>query len=263
LLIPALAACTTSKISKTEIVTPTSTTGSPSTTTSSTSAAPPTTSTTIPISGNVTVSSTNLAVGQSITIAGRGCPRGSYVEPHIIPDPLPAIFKQAGYEAAEWLLYDKNLKTGDVNVGANGIWTITAAIPMIPPGAAKITGWCRQSGNGNIEFDYPGVVVQVASPFGMQVLHGPFTSPGTSISVKTTGGGCPSSASTAGLSLYSETGSDVADGESSSVSGWQWSLLVPKALGAGEYQLEADCVEGYAVWGTYAPLKLTVGKLAP
>jgi hypothetical protein len=172
-LIPGLAACTTSKVPKAEVVTSTSTTvGSPSTATSSTSAPPPTTSSTVPISGSLSVSSTNVAVGHSITITGRGCPHGSYAEPHIIPDPLPAIFKQAGYEAAEWLLYDKNLQTDEV--GANGIWTVTAPVPMVPPGAAKVTGWCQQSGSGDIKFDYPGVVVDVASSFGVAGASRPF-----------------------------------------------------------------------------------------
>jgi hypothetical protein len=180
----------------------------------------------------------------------------------VIPDVRPDIYRpgNGGLYGDDSLFY--NSKGLEVPVDADGVWTMTAVVPMTSPGPSKVMAWCEPSAGSvgsEVEFDYPGVPVSVSSPFRLDVLQGTSVVAGTRIQVNLVGGGCPNPASDAYLNLYTRAGKDVADAAAEMVRGWPWSLLVPKALAPGRYQLEADCVLGRgAVEGSYAPLILTV-----
>jgi hypothetical protein len=133
---------------------------------------------------------------------------------------------------------------------------------MAAPGKSVLTGWCIPNENDDgsaIEFDYPSLPVTVTTRFLMTVEPGTSVETATMLNVDLLGGVCPNSAASPQVALYSSSHKDVADGSGGPAPGRHWALEVPKGLVPGRYQLEADCILGRgAVFGTYAPLTLTV-----
>jgi hypothetical protein len=109
-------------------------------------------------------------------------------------------------------------------------------------------------------FYYRAISVKmVNSPYRLKVEPSTTVAAGTRLTVTSVGGNCWSRASFPDVSLFSPSYYDVADGTgpTSSVP-WKSLLTVPTGSKPGHYRLEADCVDHYSVWGTYAPVVITV-----
>jgi hypothetical protein len=235
-------------------------------TTTTSTTVPPTTTTTAPADAHLTISSADISYGELVTVTGAGCPVGYFGEPllyNVGPDD-PAIFHQAGNEDAEAFFQTKDGTSG-MTVGHNGLWTMQGTVPMVPPGPAMLAATCSPLSDGGVGhpvFYYRAISVKmVNSPYRLKVEPGTTVAAGTRLTVASVGGNCWARSSFPEVSLYSPTYHDVADGTgpnaTSSVS-WLSILTVPRGSKPGHYTLEADCVGGYAVWGTYAPVVITV-----
>jgi hypothetical protein len=202
-----------------------------------------------------------------VTVTGTGCPVGHWGEPDVDPDRIPAIFNTTSgrFRVESWFF----TSTGDFaggTVGRDGRWTMTATVPMVPPGQAEIVGSCaptQGSRGAQIEFHYPGVSVTVSSPFRLEVEPSTTVKAGTRLTLSPLGGKCPYlSGSNPEVHLYSGLDVSLSDGDShpvSTPSGWKSFLVVPVALQPGEYTLEADCTDYFGgVDGTYSPVVITV-----
>jgi len=69
---------------------------------------------------------------------------------------------------------------------------MTAPVPMVPPGPAKINGWCTEPAGypyWSVLLYYSEVAVNVTSPYRLQVLQGTSVSAGTMLQVNAIGGG--------------------------------------------------------------------------
>jgi hypothetical protein len=211
----------------------------------------------------LTASSTDLSVGEQVTLTGTGCPPGHWGTPVLQSDDEPAVFNPGNgglYDAEEYFLTSSGDDAGGT-VGTNGQWMTTGTVPMIPPGTATLTGWCmpEQGGDGaSIEFNYlPGLRVTVSTSYGLDVEQGTTVKAGTTLEVNLVGGVCPG-ASTPDIYLY---GSDIqlTPASASAVGGWQYAVAIPSGLAPGHYRLEADCLYSRGlVDGSYAPATITV-----
>jgi hypothetical protein len=241
-----------------------------------------TTTTTGPViptndSAQLTISSPDLTVGQLVTVSGTDCPPnhwGTAVLDQTHSGDYPAIFQTTEG------LYDNEAMFGisggqfGGTVGADGRWTMTTTVPMVAPGPARLSGWCspnQGAGSGHpgvlTEFLYPFVPVTVATPYLLEIDPGTAVSSGTTLTVKSVGGGCPIP-SDSRVNLYTDSlpQTQVASGATQDAvpsdqaqAGWQATLTVPTGLNPGRYQLEADCVYSRgAVLGSYAPTIISV-----
>jgi hypothetical protein len=235
--------------------TPTATTATTATTTSTTA-----TATTTP--RLLTVSATDLRVGDQVTVTGTGCPPGHWGTPVVQSDDDPFVFSFDGlYNVEEYLFTPAGDEAGGT-VGPDGLWTATGRLQMIPPGPATLTGWCMpQEGDdgASIEFDYtPGLRVIVTTPYQLAVEQGTTVDAGTTIDVNLLGGTCGDVASPQ-VDLYTGAQVQVVAATVATGSGWQFTLALPPGLTPGQYRLEADCVLSRgAVYGSYAPTTITV-----
>jgi hypothetical protein len=232
----------------------------PTTTTTSTS-----TTTSPPPSRILTISSTDLSVGEQVTVTGSGCPVGHWGTPVLQSDDEPAVFNAGNgglYDSEEYFDTSNSPANAGGTVGANGLWTMTGTVPMIPPGSATLTGWCMpQAGGdgGTIEFSYlPGLRVSVSSSYRLDVEQGTTVKAGTTLALNLLGGDCPG-VSTPDVALYSASRIQLALATASAVGGWHYAVAIPPDLTPGQYVLEADCVYSRGlVEGSYAPFSVTV-----
>jgi hypothetical protein len=221
-------------------------------------------------SAKLSVSSTRLSVGQPMTVNGSDCPAGQWVG--------------VSLDESERANHTRTLPLGPysffaggpqpVPVGADGQWTTTSTVPMLPGGPTMLTAYCGPEAGGPTAwlFVYPSVPVTVTTPFRLSVLPSTTVSPGTTLSVTPIGGGCPAPADS-WLGLYSTSQPparpqiQVAEGEVNNTGlsadqtrlDWTGSLTVPSSLAPGQYRLEADCVYARgAPRGSYAPIAITV-----
>ena len=164
-----------------------------------------------------------------------------------------------------------------VPVGADGQWTTTSTVPMLPGGPSMLTAYCGpEAGGPNASlFVYPSVPVTITTPFQLSVLPTTTVSPGTTLRVAPVGGGCPRVSTWIQLTLYSTSQPatqpqiEVAQGvvnldglsADQTQQGWTGSLTVLSSLAPGQYQLGADCVYSRgAPEGSYAPSAITVRR---
>ncbi len=161
-----------------------------------------------------------------------------------------------------------------VPVGADGQWTTTSTVPMLPGGPTILTAYCgpEASASSKWVFVYPSVHVTVTTPFELSVLPSNTASPGTTLSVTPVGGGCPPPSTWIQLTLYTTSQPrtqpqiEVAQGATNNTGlsadqtlDWTGSVTVPSSLAPGQYQLGADCVYSRgAPKGSYAPIAITV-----
>jgi len=215
------------------------------------------------LSGSLTISATDLHVGQQVTVSGSGCPVGHWGTAVLQEGTNgPLIFDTSGLDDEEQFFTSATGDEAGGIVGADGRWTMTALVPMVDPGAATLTGWCipQQGDDGeSIEFYYPDYQqVMVSTPYQLVVEPATTVTAGTTLMVNLVGGSCPG-VSGAQLNLYSGSGIEVAFEADDTVPGWMYELTVPAGLSAGLYQLEADCVyDPGQVQGSYAPVIITV-----
>ncbi len=212
----------------------------------------------------LTVSTTDLSVGDQVTVTGTGCPPGHWGEPVVQSDDVPFVFTTANgglYNQEEYLSSPSGDFAGGI-VGRDGRWTATGTVQMIPPGPATLTGWCMpQEGDDgeSIEFDYiPGLRVTVTTAFQLAVEQGTTVNAGTTIDVNLLGGTCGSVAGPR-VDLYTGAQIQVVTATASGTTRWPFALALPPGLMPGQYRLEADCVYSRgAVFGSYAPTTITV-----
>jgi hypothetical protein len=213
----------------------------------------------------MTVSATDVAVGEEVTISGTDCRPGHWGTAFLDPGlNTPAIFERAGYTDLE----DFTTADGDSAGGtadAAGQWSMTVAVPMVAPGTSMLTGWCAPSPEDQnpltSDFRYPSVPITVSSPYRLEVAPATTVRAGTVLTVTLLGGDCPNPGAAEELSLFSPTGTPVATPEPSAgaTTEGQYALEVPPGSDPGQYQLEDDCVENRgAVFGSYAPVTITV-----
>jgi hypothetical protein len=162
-----------------------------------------------------------------------------------------------------------------VPAGADGKWTTSSTVPMLPGGPTMLVAYCGPEASGPAAwlFVYPSVPVTVTTPFQLSVLPSTTASPGSPLGVTPVGGGCPPPSTWIQLTLYTTSQPPtkpqiaVAQGVVS-ITGlsahqtqldWTGSLTVPSSLAPGQYQLGADCVYSRgAPKGSYAPTAITV-----
>ena len=125
----------------------------------------PATTTTTTTPRILAISTTGLRVGDQVTMTGTGCPPGAWGTPVVQSDDDPFVFSAGSgglYDLEEYFLTPGGDDAGGT-VGTDGRWTVTAMVPMVPPGPATLTGWCMpQEGDdgASIEFNYlPGLRV--------------------------------------------------------------------------------------------------------
>jgi len=209
----------------------------------------------------LTISETNVSVGEQVTIAGTGCIPGHWGSAILVQGPdAPAVFNTTLglYDGEE----DFNTNSGN-NAGgvaaADGRWTMTVTVPMVAPGSAMLTGSCAPSEGDSAYLDdflYPTVAVVVTTSFRLAVQPGTTAAPGTALVVEPVGGNCPG---VSGPEVYLYSGSHIQLAYGSLTAGgaasaWQATLVIPKGLAPGQYQLEADCIYSRGlVLGSYAP----------
>ena len=230
--------------------------------TTTTSLSPPTTT---PPNRVLTISSTDLSVGEQVTVTGTGCPAGHWGTPVLQSDDEPAVFNPGNgglYDDEEYFVTSNSPANAGGTVGSNGQWTMTGTVPMIPAGPATLTGWCmpQEGGDGaSIEFNYvPGLRVTVSTSYRLDVEQGTTVEPGTTLALNLLGGACPG-VSTPDVALYSGSRIQLALATASAVGEWRYALAIPPGLAPGQYVLEADCVYSRGlVEGSYAPFTVTV-----
>ena len=227
-------------------------------TTTTTSSPTPTT----PPSRILSVSSTDLAVGADVTVTGTGCPVGDWGTPALQSDDVPFVFtpRNGGLYSLEDEFVTAPGTDPGATVGADGQWTLTAIVPMVPPGPATLTGSCApEEGDSATEFTYPpGLRVTVSTSFGIDIEQGTTVKAGTVLDFNLVGGGCPGP-SYPDIYLYTGAQLQVTQASPSTGGPWQYSLTVPPGLTPGAYRLEADCLYSRgAVYGSYAPATVTV-----
>jgi hypothetical protein len=214
----------------------------------------------------LSISSTDVTVGQMLTITGTGCRPGQWATATVEPAREPLVFDDGGrLSDGEGSLVDSTGAVAGATVDGDGRWSLSAIVPMVPPGPASLTASCRPisaGGDTAVEFPYgTGRPLTVSSPYHLDIQQGTSVGAGTALAVNPSGGDCPG-ASTSQLTLYGENGVDEADGSTAQTPGWRWSLTVPAALAPGLYQVEVDCEyigggDG-VVQGSYAPVTVTV-----
>ena len=245
-----MAACSVSSSTSapTRASTHVSTTSSPfrSTLPSTTTTVPPSTTTTAPADAHLTVSSTDVSVGEVVDVTGTGCPAGYLGEPDLyaVGPNAPAILHQAGYTDIGMFFLTKN-GNSRTTVGHGGLWTMMGVVPMVPPGTAMLGGICsptEDSDVGSPQFYYPTLSVNVTSRYRLVVAPRTTVEAGTRLTVTSVGGNCQHSFATPETSLYSASDMNLAVGTipvaRSSVP-WTSSLTVPRGLAPGAWALPA------------------------
>jgi len=208
------------------------------------------------------VSTTELTVGIDVTISGTECPPGHWGTVSLEPTE-PAIFApgNGGLYPSEDDFIDASGDTGGGIADANGQWTMSDPVPMVPSGPAALEGSCRPQENGDgasTELTYPIIPVMVTSPFQVEVRPSTTVVSGATLRVYLVGGSCPG-VSSALTYLYSAEMKQVAMATPIASTQQQYSLTVPSGLMPGRYQIEADCVYSRgAVDGSYTPTAITV-----
>jgi hypothetical protein len=176
---------------------------------------------------------------------------------------VPAIFHQGDMEDAEDIFLTETEKSG-ITVGHEGLWTMNGIVPMVPPGTGVLGETCspmKDGGVGSPAFYYPTLLVNVTSRYRLAVEPSATVEAGTRLTVTSVGGNCPQPAAAPEVSLYSASDLSLSEGSIPLVGSsapWKSLLTVPKGLKPGRYRLEADCVEHYAVFGSYTPVVIMV-----
>ncbi len=232
----------------------------------STTVTPPTN-----FSAKLSVSSTLLTVGEPMTVTGSDCPAGQWVG--------------VGLDETQRANHTRTLPLGPysyfaggpppVQVGADGEWTTTSPVPMLPGGPTMLTAYCGpEAGRPTASlFVYPSLPVRVSTPFQLSLVPSATASRGTTLGVTPVGGGCPRVSTWIQLTLYTTSQPatkpqiEVAQGvvnitgfsANQTQLDWTGSLTVPSSLAPGQYQLGADCVYSRgAPEGSYAPSAIRV-----
>lgn len=231
-----------------------------------TTAVPPSTTTTAPADAHLTISSTDVSVGEVVDVTGTGCPAGYLGEPDLyaVGPNAPAILHQAGYTDIGMFFLATN-GNSRATVGHDGLWTMMGVVPMVPPGTAMLGGICSPTEDGDVgspQFYYPTLSVDVTSRYRLVVEPSTTVEAGTRLTVTSVGGNCQHSFATPETSLYSVSDMDLADGTIPVVRSsmpWKSLLTVPRGLAPGRYRPEADCVVSRgAVYDSYVPVIITV-----
>ena len=202
------------------------------------------------------LSSTSLAVGQSVTVSGSHCPAPSGGVVALVQD--PASGPQATYSSGFG-----PLTRATVTSAANGSWTTQVTIPAGLIGPMSMGAICEDT-YGRTQFSYPKVPVTVATPYRMHVEPAGPVKPGTALTVTSVGGGCPGiwapvvnlwSSSTRPSdqptpdAVYGQTGG-----------GPTWTLVLPVPLGTapGPYDVVGRCSDSRSFPVTYEPVPVLV-----
>lgn len=207
------------------------------------------------------ISSTDLSVGEQVTVTGNDCPPGYWGTATLnYGTNAPLIFDGGGTEDDEGFTTANGDEAGGT-ADAHGLWTMVAAVPMVAPGALILNGFCTANQNDDndltSDFRYRSVPVMVTTPYRLEVHPASPVEPGTSVTVNLVGGPCPDAG--AEVILYSGSGTQVASPEdSTTAAGAAQVLVIPTGLAPGQYQLEADCSDHMAVYGSSAPVPVTV-----
>lgn len=215
---------------------------------------------------SLTISATNVYVGEEVTVSGTLCTPGHWGTA-ILTQGLdaPSVFDTTLglYDGEEDFITSSGNSAGGV-AGSDSRWTMTVTVPMVAPGPATLAASCAPSEGDSAfldDFVYPAVTVEVSTAFRLDVEPGTTVPPGTSLTVEPTGGNCPEVSSP---EVYLYSGSHVQLAYGSLTAGeeptaWQATVVVPMGLTPGQYQLEADCVYSRGmVLGSYAPTIISV-----
>ena len=212
----------------------------------------------------LTISSATIAVGQQVTVTGTGCPARYWGAASLDYDNnAPLIFDSGGTEDDENFTSANGDESGGT-ADADGLWMFVATVPMVAPGTLTLNGFCtsNQSDDNDLtsDFRYPPVSVTVTTPYQLEVRPATTVTPGTTLTVNLVGGPCTNDGAGGEVILYSESGTQIAFPHVSAATagGSAQILVVPPGLTPGQYQVEADCSEYIAVFGSYAPVTITV-----
>jgi len=206
-----------------------------------------------PAGAQFTLSATNLAVGQSVTLTGNDCPPGTLVITSLGPEN----------------------HVGDTHVaGADGTWSVTTTISPGTYGPYTVTAGCV-----NV-FDYPNsFAITVSTPYHLEVLPSTTVAPGTTITVEPVGTFCTSlDSASVGISSVPDATFDPVDSNStwpvplqvfpmdmtssSQVvsSSWHATLTLPTTMQPGIYYVVAGCSYSRSYPGLFAPTAITVRR---
>ena len=121
----------------------------------------------------LTISSTNIAVGEQVKVTGTDCPAGFWGTASLdYGVNVPFIFESGGHQSEE----DFTTANGDAvggTAGNDGRWAMSATVPMMSPGMLTLTGFCTpdKSDDNDLtsDFRYPTVPVTLTSPYQVEV----------------------------------------------------------------------------------------------
>lgn len=200
----------------------------------------------VPPGARFTLSTTKLAVGESVTVSGNACPPGNSASTDLGPSDI-------------------------ATAGSDGTWSATVTIQPGYYGPGTVYAACGAL------FAYPNTfAVTFSTPYHLDVLPSTTVSPGQTLTVESVGSFC-SSIDTIYVGVSPEPDPSyffddeswpvplqVSDTDSSGApqvvypDPWHTTITVPSWLAAGRYYVVAGCAYSRAYPGIYQPSRITV-----
>jgi hypothetical protein len=201
----------------------------------------------------LTVGSTHLTVGGTITVSGGSCAPGHIASASLQQDP----------NGGPQVTYDFGEPLGQTIATAGGQWKVQTTVPSLIIGKATLGAQCEDPNSGTSDFTYSSIVVNVATPYQLRVEPSTHASAGSTLTISSRGGGCDL-VSHPEVYLWSAaqpnalTGIGEVNGPTGDAAQWQVNLTVPTTTSPGPYQVVARCAYSRSFRITYQPVPLTV-----
>jgi len=198
----------------------------------------------------LTVDSTSLTVGGTVTLRGTGCLKATAVTASLGPEYLR--------------------DASALQAGADGDWSEVFTIPELVVGPTLVRARCDEGPAGQFGSSVVGyptpVRVTVSTPYRIQVEPSGPVRPGASLMVSSVTGGCPQRFETPAITLenpedliFSPEGSNAVYVQGASTASWTTPYQIPTSTAHGQYDVVARCYVGRGFsMRTYEPVLINV-----